>query len=93
MDITKSIAFIEERGSELEKARIRHILYGQKPEADVIQRFTGLQNNDGGFPYDMVPGNLSTVDNTLLALSWMDELGLLGSPLADKAVSYLLVYS
>lgn len=91
MDITKSIAFIEERGTELEKARIRHILYGQKPESGVIQCFTRLQNNDGGFPYDMVQGNISTVDNTLVALWWMDELGLIKSSTADKAIEYLLM--
>jgi squalene cyclase len=90
MDITKSIVFIEERGSDLEKARIRQILYRQKPEADVIRRFTQLQNDDGGFPYDMVQGNLSAVDNTLVALWWMDELGILKSPKADRAVGYLL---
>lgn len=91
MDITKSVVFIEEKGTELEKARVKHILYGQEPERDVIWQFTGLQNNDGGFPFDMVQGNLSTVDNTLVALSWMDELGLLKSSSADKAIGYLVM--
>lgn len=90
MDITKSIAFIDERGSDLEKARVRQVLYRQKPEANVIQRFTILQNEDGGFPYDMVQGHLSTVDNTLVGLWWMDELGILESTTADRAVGYLL---
>lgn len=90
MDITKSVSFIEEKGSDLEKARIRHILYSVKPAPDVIQPFTELQNDDGGFPYDMIQGNLSTVDNTLSALWWMDELGMLESPTADKAFGYLL---
>lgn len=90
MDITKSVSFIEQKGSELEKARIRRILYGVKPELDAIQPFIELQNDDGGFPYDMVQGNLSTVDNTLSALWWMDELGMLKSPTADKALGYLL---
>jgi squalene cyclase len=91
MDITKSIAFIEERGSDLEIARIRHILYHQKPETDAVRRFTQLQNDDGGFPYGMVQGNLSTVNNTLVALWWMEELGILESTAADRAVGYLLV--
>jgi len=90
MDATKSFVFIEERGSDLEKARIRQILYGQTPEAEVIRRFTQLQNDDGGFPYDMRQGNLSTVDKTLVAIWWMDELGMLSSLAADKAVGYLL---
>ncbi len=90
MDATKSFVFIEERGSDLEKARIRQLLYNQAPEADVIRRFTQLQNDDGGFPYDMGQGNLSTVDKTLAALWWMDELGILSSLAADRAVGYLL---
>jgi len=90
MDITKSVSLIEEKGSDLEKARIRQILYGVEPEPNVIQPFTELQNGDGGFPYDTVQGNLSTVDNTLSALWWMDELGMLESSTADKAFGYLL---
>jgi squalene cyclase len=90
MNITESVAFIEENGSDLEKARIRHILHGTKPEPDVIQSFIELQNDDGGFPYDMVQGNLSTVDNTFVALWWMDDLGMLESPTVDKAFGYLL---
>lgn len=90
MDITKSIVFIEERGSDLEKARIRQILSGQKPEADVTQRFIQLQNGDGGVPFDMVRGNLSSVDNTLTALWWMDELGILRLSIAERAIGYLL---
>ena len=90
MDITESVCFIEEKGSDFEKARIRHILYGVKPELDVSQSLTELQNDDGGFPYDLVQGNLSTVNNTLSALWWMDELGALESPTADRAFSYLL---
>jgi squalene cyclase len=38
----------------------------------------------------MVRGNPTTVDNTLSALWWMEELGLLGSPLTDQAYAYLL---
>ncbi|MCK4314229.1 MAG: terpene cyclase/mutase family protein [Anaerolineae bacterium] len=90
MDITKSVASIEERGSGLERARIRQILYGVRPEPDVTQPFMELQNDDGGFPYDMVQGNLSTVDSTLVALWWMDELRMLESSTADKAFGYLL---
>lgn len=89
MDVTKPLSFIEERGSNLEKAKIRYILYGVKPEPDVIQPITELPNDDGGFPYARTQGNLSTVNNTLIALCWMDELGMLESSTADKAFAYL----
>jgi hypothetical protein len=38
----------------------------------------------------MVQGNLSTVDRTLVALWWMDDLTMLTSPTADAAFGYLL---
>ena len=50
MDISASLAFIEEHGSPLEKARCRHMLYGVQPEPEVTQPFIALQNDDGGFP-------------------------------------------
>jgi squalene cyclase len=84
-----SIAFIETHGSELEKARLRCILYGLQPEPQVLQSFTGLQNEDGGFPFGLAPGNLSAVDNTLSALWWLDELKLLESATVDKGLEYL----
>jgi hypothetical protein len=37
MDITRSIRFVEERGTDLEKARIKGILYAQKPDVDVVR--------------------------------------------------------
>ena len=90
MDLVKSKSFIEEHGSSLEKARARWILHRVKPEPDVVRSFAELQDAEGGFPYRLVKGNLSTVAETLVALWWMDELGLLDSPTADKAIAYLL---
>jgi len=90
MDIARAVAFIEEKGSDLERARLRRLLHGAPPEPSVILALTALQNADGGFPYDMVPGNLSTINDTLVALWWLEELGLLESPAAEQAIAYLL---
>lgn len=90
MNIAQSVSFVEEKGSGLEKARMRWILQGVRPEPDVTHPFTELQNEDGGFPYDLARGNLSSIDQTLVALWWLEELGLLESPTADRAYAYLL---
>jgi squalene cyclase len=90
MDINKSIEFIGAKGSNLEKARINCIFYGTKPQQDVIQAFTKLQNDDGGYPFGMVKANLSTINETTVALWWMEELELLTSPNAVCAFEYLL---
>lgn len=90
MIIEKSIAFIEARGSDLEKVRLHCILHGICPPAEVCQRLFALQNTDGGFPFGMQPGNLSTINDTTVALWWLEELGLVNSPIAGCAIDYLL---
>lgn len=90
IDTNQSIAFINEKGSALEKARLNCILYGINPQPGVIQGLVELQNIDGGFPFGMLPGNLSTINDTTVALWWMEELNMLTSPQAVKAYSFLL---
>ncbi len=89
MDIEKSIAFIESRGSELEKVRLNCILRGTRPPADVVQKLINLQNADGGFPFGMQAGKLSTINETTVALWWLEEMDLLYSPLAHFAFDFL----
>jgi squalene cyclase len=90
MDINKSISLIKEKGSELERAKLRRLLYNEEPKSNITQFVVELQNGDGGFPYKMVKGNLSTIGSTLVALWWMNDLGMLKSPTTDKACKYLL---
>ena len=90
MDLSKSESFIEGHGSSLEQARARWILHRVKPEPDVVQSLAELQNEDGGFPFHMVKGNLSAIASTIVALWWMSDLGLLQSPTAARASRYLL---
>ncbi len=89
MDFASAVAFVEARATALERARLYWVLAGTPPEPATVQPFVVLQNEDGGFPFGMVAGNLSTVDNTLTALWWLDELGMLGSPIAERACAYL----
>ena len=89
MDGAPSVSFVEERGTDLEKARMRHVLLGVPPEPDAVDPFVRLQNPDGGFPCGMVQGNPSAVHKTVNGLWWLDELGMLASPPADRAYGYL----
>src|SRR4030042_136242 len=90
VNIIKSMSFIGEKGSDLEKARINCILNGANPKREVILGFINLQNEDGGFPFGMVKGNLSTINETTVALWWMEELDILSSPNARQAFDYLM---
>ena len=90
MDIGAYVSFVEENGTDLEKARFRRLFLGVAPEPAVVRTLTSLQNDDGGFPCRMTAGNPSSVNDTLRALNWLDELGMLESPEAGRAFRYLL---
>ena len=85
-----SEAFVTENGSDLEKARLQYILYGSIPEQEVLESFTGLQNDDGGFPCGLVDHNPSSLDRTHLSLWWLEELGRLESPEVDRGMDYII---
>ncbi|PWB55775.1 MAG: hypothetical protein C3F13_03645 [Anaerolineales bacterium] len=90
MDVQKSIAYIQQRGTELEKARLNCILNGKQPDYQVIRNFNELQNIDGGYPFGMRKGNLSTINETTVALWWLEELDLLASQAGKHAYSFLV---
>lgn len=90
MNVDKAIAFLKQSGTDFERARTDRMVYGVKPNDEVVRSILDLQNRDGGFPFDDKEGSPSTVNNTLTALWQMDELGLLQSHNADLAFQYLL---
>jgi hypothetical protein len=90
VEIQQAVTFIEEHGSSLEKARMGCIVHGMTPQAEEIHDFLGLQNDDGGFPYQLAHGNLSTLNETTVALWWLEDLDLLHSPTTQGAFEYLL---
>ena len=49
-----------------------------------------LQYGDGGFPFGMKKGNLSKINETTVALWWMQEMNLLTSPSANQVFTHLL---
>ncbi len=89
MDITQSLIFVEGNGSSLELARLSCIIHGNRPVSAVVQPFLELQNTDGGFPFGMIQGNLTTVNESTVALWWMEELGMLSSAEGKRVFEYL----
>ncbi len=85
-----TIAHIDRHGSEMERARLRGILGRARPDAKVVRALEARQNDDGGFPHGMIQGRLSTIEATTTALRWLDDLGLLRSPHAERACTHLL---
>jgi squalene cyclase len=89
MDTNLSINWIDTHGTDLQKARLAYVLFSTEPPTGVVRSLVSLQNKDGGFPFGFTAGNLSAIDQTLVVLLWLDELGLLESPQAVKTVHYL----
>ena len=90
MDIQKVISFVEENGTEIEMYRLKYLLTKEKDDEVPLSYLQGLQNKDGGFPYNHKKGNLSSVNGTNLNLSLMIEFGLTESDVCRKTLEYLL---
>ncbi len=89
-DWRRTIAYIDQNGTEMERARLRGILGRPRPDAKVVRGLEARQNDDGGFPYGMVQGRLSTIGATAAALLWLADLELDHSPYVERAVTFLL---
>jgi squalene cyclase len=89
MDTNLAINWVNEKGTGLEKARLAYVLFGTEPDPEVVKPLITAQNKDGGFPFGMTMGNLSAIDQTLMDLGWLDELGMLESPTAEKSIHFL----
>lgn len=88
--LSKAIAYIRENGDELERARLAGLLGRTRPEPKVARALLNRQNEDGGFPYGMIPGRASAITSTATALQWLQDLHLLFTPHAERAAAYLL---
>ena len=89
-DLTQAMIYVEQHGQLQEKARLLYVLAGEKPPREVLQPLLDKQNPDGGFPSRPRGENPSSVDNTITALWQLDELGLLSSPPAERALDFLV---
>lgn len=89
MDVKKGIQFVLDHGDAMQEARLKCVLGESMTPWDLVGPFLELQNQDGGFPVGLQHGNLSTVEDTLDALWWLEELLLLKSVVGQSACEYL----
>ena len=89
MDVQRAIRFVEENGTELEKYRLNYLLGKERDDEIPLRYLSGLQNDDGGFPYNSEKGKSSSVNSTSVNLSLMIELGLTKSAVCRKTLEYL----
>ena len=85
-----AVAFVRDNGDELELARLAGLLGRERPDPRAMRALSTRQNEDGGFPYLMIPGRPSAVTATSTALQWLQDLRLLRASHTERALAYLL---
>ncbi|MBI2246721.1 MAG: terpene cyclase/mutase family protein [Armatimonadetes bacterium] len=89
--LTPAIAFIQDNGDELERARLSGLLGRTRPDPKAARTLLSRQRDDGGFPFEMISGRPSAVTATVTAIRWMVDLRLMPSPYVERAVGYFLM--
>jgi len=75
MDWEKAVQFVRQNGSEVELARLRYLLDGERPSPDTIEQLFRGQREDGGFAPFWAQG-YSSIDATCYRLALAEQLGL-----------------
>src|SRR2546428_4418372 len=88
--LTAAIAYVQENGDELERARLAGLLGRSRAEPKVARALLARQNEDGGFPHGLIHGRPSAITATATARQWMHALRLLPSAYVRRAPGYLL---
>src|SRR5256885_17099194 len=83
-----TIAYIQENGDELERARLAGLLGRSRAEPKVARSLLARQNEDGGFPYGLIQGRPSAITATATAMQWRHHLPLLPSSHVERAPGY-----
>ena len=90
MNREKAIEFVEQNGDEVELARLRYLLHGERPSAAIIQQLFNGQRDDGGFVPFWAP-EYSSIDATCYRLAQAEQLGLdAAEPAMVDALRFLL---
>lgn len=88
IDIERARAFVESRGTELDRARVAALRDRVVPEA-VPDAIVALQNADGGFPVGLVAGRPSALSPTAYVLTWLRDLELVDSEVGQRALAFI----
>jgi hypothetical protein len=89
MNVESAFKFIESYGNKLERYRARYLFQGARDNEVPLHYLRKLQNQDGGFPYNLEIGKPSNVNETSGILSLVAELNLGESDVCQNIVNYL----
>jgi len=89
--LDKAYEYIRKNGSILENAKLDIIFEKniEKSKQIILEHFKSLQNEDGGFPYQNIQGNISTINHTVSSLITLVDYGLTENLIIEKAIKFL----
>src|SRR2546425_12200041 len=88
--LTAAIAYVQENGDELERARLAGLLGRSRAEPKVARSLLARQNEDGGFPYGLIHGRPSPITATATAMQWRPDLRLLPPSYVERATGSII---
>ncbi len=89
MNVESAFKFNEGFGNKLERYRARYLFQRVRDDEVPLHYLRRLQNQDGGFPYNLEMGKPSSVNETNGTLGLVAELNLNESDVCRKVVNYL----
>jgi hypothetical protein len=89
IDLSRALEYVDQHGNIQDKGRLLFVLMGEAPPIHITRPLLDKQNIDGGFPSRPRGENPSSVDSTLTALWQLNDVGLLNSTDAHRALSFL----
>ena len=74
-DLQPATDYVQRHGTPIERARLRHLLYGDPVPDDAREQFERSQRSDGGWAAFWAP-DYSSLDATCYQLAMADQLGI-----------------
>lgn len=90
INIVKAIKFIMDNGSALEQEVISCLFEERRGNEFFLNELNAIQNDDGGFPYALRPGFLSSVGFTIISIFQYYEMNEIFSKPVKRAIEFLL---
>ncbi|NHJ32064.1 MAG: terpene cyclase/mutase family protein [Asgard group archaeon] len=91
LDIQKAVEYITNTDSKIDIAKLNVILENdvEKNKQQILEYFSNLQNEDGGFPYQWKKNQISTINITTSSLHTLLDYGLSESKLFLSGIKFL----
>ncbi len=85
-----AVSYVLKNGNSFHKLKLAQILGREEDYPPLVEELESLQNEDGGWPWLLDPGNPSGVSDTAKVLELLSNVGVESTETIEKAVSFLL---